>query len=123
MRFRFLWPSIAVASLACGSSTTSNTGAGGAGGMNDGKFHPPPNGVHTTEQTACSELTTALSAKGAQLQMGGCVGTAPICPQFVRVQSGLTCVEYDEGSVQGCISYYDMATSCADLGKIGRAHV
>jgi hypothetical protein len=98
---------------ACGSSSSAS-GAGGAGGAGDGKFHPPPSGAHTTEKAACDELVKAIDSDRMAIA-GGCVGTGAVCPQFLRIQSGFTCVEYDEGSVQGCIAYYAMATTCDDL--------
>jgi hypothetical protein len=92
--------------VACGSSSaTGSTGAGGG----DGKVHPAPNGTHATEQAACAELEAAQTKYTTSLS---CLATLRPCPDLLRVMSSATCLEYDEGSVKGCIAYYASQTTC-----------
>jgi hypothetical protein len=91
--------------IACGS------GGGGAGGGDDGKFHPATDGQPVTEPVACGALIDAIQAK---FQALSCVGTTRQCPEFLRAEFG-SCLEYDQGTVQGCVAYYAKQTSCADL--------
>jgi hypothetical protein len=79
---------------------------------NDGKFHPPTNGVAESESAACAAISTAIGNDRSNLQ---CVGTLPTCPDLVVGVSGQTCAQYDQGSIQGCVDYYSKGTTCADL--------
>lgn len=94
------------------SSSSSGTGAQGQGG-DDGKFHPPTNGTPVAEDAACRTLRDALESKLTSLQ--GCVMTLRTCPSLVQIVGGEPCLEYDQGTVQGCVTYYQEATSCDDL--------
>ena len=92
--------------LACGDGgeTTSGGGASGAGGMDDGRVRPEPNGVHITEAEACDALQTAYKEKAM-----ACAGqnvTVRTCPNFVKALYDPDCVEFDQGSVQGCVEHY-----------------
>lgn len=78
----------------------------------DGKYHPPPNGTHTTEALACNALVNGHSKRMLAL---GCTGTSRTCPGFLRSNFGASCLEYDQGSVDGCLAYYDMQKSCEEL--------
>ena len=79
----------------------------------DGKYRPPPSGVHTTEDGACKAL---LDTYSKQLLSLGCAGTTPICPNYLRTSfNGTQCMEYDQGSVSGCIEYFKMQSTCDDL--------
>ena len=95
---------------ACGSGGSTGAGAGGSSG--DGKVHPPGNGVATSEADACSALTDAASSLALSL---GCLSTTQTCPDFLRSEFVTSCLQYDQGSVQGCVTYYGMQTTCADL--------
>lgn len=80
---------------------------------NDGKIRPPPSGVRTTEAIACSALSDAHSKT---LLTVGCVGTSATCPGLLRTQqSGATCLEYDKGSLDGCITHIKAQTACPDI--------
>lgn len=80
----------------------------------DGKVHPSPSGVHTSEAAACTALIDAYAA--ARQTLGCTVGTMRTCPSFLQAQVGGTpCLEYDQGSVDGCIAYYGEQTSCDEL--------
>jgi hypothetical protein len=100
--------------LACGSGETAGTSSSGTPDAGDGKFHPMGNGTHITEANACTTLANAQSAAVGQL---GCAGTTRLCPDLLRAQFVTACLEYDEGSVQGCIKYYSEATTCDELNK------
>jgi len=102
----------ALSTAACGSSSGP---AGGAGGMDDGKVHPAGNGQHETQDAACAALSQAQDARNQAL---ACIATSRPCPTLVLVQVGGTeCLEYDQGSVQGCIDYYGQQGTCDALAK------
>jgi hypothetical protein len=108
-----LIPLLAALSLsACGSTpeTGTTTGTPEAG---DGKVHPAGNGTHESEAAACDALSKAQDAQNVAMM---CTATSRPCPALVQVQVGGTvCLEYDQGSVQGCLDYYAMATTCDAL--------
>ena len=45
------------------------------------------------------------------------VATVPTCPNFVRTQYDPDCVEFDQGSVQGCAAFYASAMTCDELAS------
>lgn len=98
-----------------GSSSGSGSGASGQGGQGDGKFHPPTNGTPIAEDAACQALRNALESKLMSFQSDGCVMTLRTCPSLVQIVGGEPCLQYDEGSVQGCATYYQESTSCDEL--------
>src|ERR1700733_7416353 len=104
---------LALLAPACGETGgTGAGGAGGAGGGGDGKYHPPGNGQHESEKDACAALATAQDARNTAL---GCTATSRPCPSLIQVMvGGTSCLEYDQGSVQGCIDDYNQQASCAD---------
>jgi hypothetical protein len=95
---------------ACGGNASTPTGTGGAGGS-DGKYHPPTNGVVMSESDACTAIQMAQSSDHLKLS---CTATGELCPDLLRDQFGM-CFEYDQGTVQGCVAYYAMATTCDAL--------
>lgn len=88
---------------ACGGESEST---------NDGRFHPDPSGVETEETPACESLRAGFVAKSLAL---GCTGTTRVCPDFIRIPSASKCARFDAGTVDGCVAYYEDATSCEDL--------
>jgi hypothetical protein len=103
---------LAMALSACGSD--GGSGGGGAGGE-DGKYHPAGNGQHQSQADACDALSEAQDAKSKAL---ACTTTSRPCPTLILVQVGGTeCLEYDQGSVQGCVDYYDKQATCDELAK------
>jgi hypothetical protein len=97
----------------CGGDGGSGGSAGAGGGTTtDGKYHPTPNGQHVSEKAACDQLT---NEQGKLLLGLGCVGTGQTCPAFLRSQFTTACMEYDQGSVDGCIAYYNQQNSCNAL--------
>lgn len=97
---------------ACGSSSGTG-GTGGTGGGGDGKYRPAGNGVHQAEADACDALSKAQDARS---QAMACTTTLRPCPTLVLVMVGGTaCLEYDQGSVQGCVDYYNEQMSCDAL--------
>jgi hypothetical protein len=100
-----------VSLFACGT----DEGPGDENDAGDGKFRPPPSGVQTTENVACKTL---LDAYSNQLLMLGCAGTSPTCPNYLRVEyGGVACMEYDKGSVDGCLAYFKMQSTCDELTR------
>jgi hypothetical protein len=100
-------------SLSCGSEDRKETvppdeeeDAG------DGKVRPAPNGQHVGEATACDALLGAQDSKIKSLQ---CSITTRTCPALLRVVFATKCLEYDDGSVQGCIAHYKKETTCDGL--------
>jgi hypothetical protein len=100
---------------ACSSETDSSeltaSGGPGAGGA-DNRFFAEPNGVHVTETDACSTLRAAVDGRAMAL---GCVKTIRSCPNFLRVLYQPECMEYDQGSVQGCVAFFNGINNCAEL--------
>jgi len=78
----------------------------------DGTFHPPASGERTTEAIACKML---IDTHGNQMLMQGCVGTSPTCPAYLRSEFGADCLQYDKGSVDGCLAYFKDKTTCDEL--------
>ncbi len=75
----------------------------------DGKIRPPPSGERVSEDVACTAFSDAHSKA---LLAKGCVGTGSTCPSLLRVQSKADCLEYDKGSLDGCIQHINMQTTC-----------
>ena len=99
--------------IGCGDSETSEFAlTSGTGGMVDNRHKPNPTGVRTTEADACSKLSAAIVDRQLTLK---CVGTVQQCPAMVRSTYGTACMEYDAGTVQGCVDYFKKATSCDTL--------
>lgn len=100
----------------CGSDTGSGSGTTGAGpDPNDGRIRPPGNGTPMSEDAACAALLDGQAQQTKSL--GGCVSTSPVCPGFLRSQTGAECLQYDEGAVKGCVAIYAAAKSCMDLAE------
>lgn len=76
------------------------------------RFKPQPNGMRISEDAACTTLFDAREAKNQALK---CIATSLTCPSLVRVDYPTACLEYDQGSVQGCVAHYNAATTCDDL--------
>jgi hypothetical protein len=102
---------VAAALAGCGD----DGGAGGEGGAGDGRYHPEPNGTRTSEDAACQSLKAGQEAQRDAL--GGCILTTRGCPDLLRAEFGAECLEYDVGSVDGCVAYYQDAEDCDGLAK------
>ncbi len=104
--------------IACGDDTAGTTGGstsggGGTGGVDDGKFHPPTNGVAIGEADACKKLDDAFKARLTAL---GCIATAPSCPGLIQAPTGAeSCSSFDEGTAIGCAEYVTAAADCDEL--------
>ena len=109
----FLIALLSFFSFGCSSSDSGESSSGGDGG--DGRYHPPASGVHISEEAACTALTEFATDKA--LGFSGCSITTPLCPGFLRAQFATACMEYDEGSVNGCLDYYGDAAACDTLKK------
>jgi hypothetical protein len=108
--FPLLFPLVAALPGCSGEDSSGTTG--GPMEASDGKFHPPGNGMAMSESDACNTLTSAQSSRRQAL---GCAGTTRTCPEFLRAQFTTECLQYDQGSVQGCVAYYEEKKSCVDL--------
>jgi hypothetical protein len=99
----------------CGADTVpSGTGTtGDPPVVNDGNLHPAGNGTPISEDAACAALLDGQAQHVKSL--GGCVSTSPVCPGFLRAQSGAECLQYDEGAMKGCLDIYSATKSCAEL--------
>lgn len=101
-------PLFVLASPGCGSETGSGT-TSSPPDADDGKVHPAGNGKPMSEEAACKALTDAQAQRSTALK---CSSTGRVCPDFLRAQSAVECLQYDEGAVQGCIQLYTKAATC-----------
>jgi hypothetical protein len=99
-------------SSGCGSDGSTAGSSSGMPEAGDGKLHPPGNGTHESEAAACVALRDAHSAQAQHLL---CASTSRGCPDLLIYQFTTACMEYDQGSVQGCVTYYNQTKTCADL--------
>lgn len=67
------------------------------------------------EEAACEALRSALSSKLQSFQASGCVMTVRTCPSLVQFVGGEPCLQYDQGTVQGCVTYFQESASCEEL--------
>ncbi|MBI4703068.1 MAG: hypothetical protein HY744_18280 [Deltaproteobacteria bacterium] len=82
--------------------------------VQDTRYHAPPNGERVSENAACEKAKQAYKEKLEECQ-GGTTTTRP-CPEFLRAQQGGTaCLQYDQGSAQGCAEFFAQEVTCADL--------
>jgi hypothetical protein len=91
-----------------------------AGPSTDTIIMPPPNGTLITEAEACDAIAEAQEASKLGLE---CVFTTRACPTLLRAMTGARCVEYDLGSVLGCVELYKGASDCKELAKVFSACV
>ncbi len=96
---------------ACAGDDGSTLNGGSSSG-DDGRVHPVPSGEHTSETAACAALQDAFRDKAMLL---GCTNTVRTCPGFVRVDYSPDCVEYDQGTVESCVDYFQGIYDCAEL--------
>lgn len=108
LRFILAAPLFVLASPGCGSETGSGS-TGSLPDADDGKIHPPGNGKPMSEDAACKALTDAQAQRSTALK---CSSTGRVCPDFLRAQSAVECLQYDEGAVQGCIQLYNDGATC-----------
>ena len=78
----------------------------------DPKIYPEPNGQHVGEEAACDAL---LAGQESRILALGCSITTRTCPSLLRVMFVTACLEYDDGSVQGCIAHYKAQSTCEAL--------
>jgi hypothetical protein len=98
------------------SGATSSSSSSGAGQPDAGgdPSHPPGDGKHISEADACNLLSDARVKRRLALNCGGASLT---CPDLLRPMFMTPCLEYDRGSVQGCIYQYFAAATCEALLK------
>ena len=104
---------LGIVHLGCGGaeSTGSSSGQADAG---DDRFRPAGDGTRISEADACALL---VGAQGMRRLALSCAGTSRVCPDALRTDFGAECLEYDQGSVKGCIAYYGEAKTCEDLSQ------
>lgn len=105
------------ASGATSTTSTASASAASGGGQPDAggdPSHPPGDGKHISEADACSLLSSARAMRRIALS---CTGASLTCPDLLRPMFMTPCLEYDRGSVQGCISQYFAAETCDALFK------
>jgi hypothetical protein len=91
--------------------STSATGGGG-----DGKFHPPTNSKKISEAAACEAVAKIIDKVAADLQ---CLPyTAQTCPSMLRSLYMPHCMQYDEGTVKGCVDFYNKFTKPDDCSRL-----
>ncbi|HSN97930.1 MAG TPA: hypothetical protein VLS89_06515 [Candidatus Nanopelagicales bacterium] len=99
---------------ACGGDDDGASSGDPPADAGDGKLRPPGNGVRTTEAAACDALYDGYES--ARQSLGCTVSTSRTCPSLLRAQVGGTaCLEYDQGSVSGCVAHYGDQTDCSAL--------
>ena len=74
---------------------------------------PDASGQAIAEAAACSALVDALG--NARTRLGCTAGTPPACPGYVRPPGGRQCAQYDQGTVDACVSLINGYSSCAEL--------
>jgi hypothetical protein len=75
-------------------------------------YKPEPNGTKTSEADACDKVQAAYKSKALTLN---CAATVRTCPQFLRVHYDPDCMQYDAGSVEGCVAFFKQILKCTDL--------
>lgn len=78
-----------------------------------GAYQPAPSGVLIDEAEACQAITAAEDAARGSLGCGT-VQRAP-CPEYIRPAGGSSCYQYDQGTVDACVSYYGSLSACVDF--------
>ena len=96
---------------ACSSNPDSTPNSAGT---DNPPLIPQKNGVRMSESDACDALQGAYQQAVPSLQ---CTATAASCPDFIRakVEGAVPCLQYDQGTIQGCAEYYATYASCSDL--------
>jgi hypothetical protein len=95
------------------SDTTGGAGASGGAGGSGSSYTPTGNGKRIGEADACALLIKGVESNISRLQCPP--ATMKACPEFIRSSTAPACSEYDEGAIQGCVSYYGSYSSCADF--------
>jgi hypothetical protein len=90
-----------------GFATTAGPSSG-TGGV-DTRYHPPTNGVRISETEACDQLKGIIDQKVDDLD---CVMTKPTCPNLLRAYYQPACMQYDQGTVAGCVQYFSEKFQC-----------
>jgi hypothetical protein len=106
----FSLAALALTLCACaGSSGNDSPNTNDAG---DGKYHPAGNGKPVAATDACNELSQSVSAQGSKA-CSGQVFTVGQCPGGDAAKAH--CAQFDQGTVQGCVTYFNSAMTCDDL--------
>jgi hypothetical protein len=76
---------------------------------------PDASGAAMAEAAACAALTDALG--NARTRLSCADFNLPACPGSVRPPDGRRCAQYDQGSVDACVSIIDRYGSCDELAS------
>lgn len=77
-----------------------------------GAVQPDGGGRLVAEATACGQLKTAESSARQAL---GCEAVTRACPQSIRPAGGASCFQYDQLSIDACVTRYASFESCDDF--------
>ena len=95
------------------NESDNSTGVGG--NADDGKYRPEPDGTRVSETEACDRLRGALEQRAKDLDYKCSATTLAICPNLLRRIFGASCMEYDGGTVDACVTFYGEMLECSDL--------
>jgi hypothetical protein len=79
-----------------------------------GLVTPDANGTPISESAACSAVLDGLTAARARLSCASDGGPLA-CPAYIRPPGGTRCLQYDKGTVDGCVAIIASYKSCAEL--------
>ena len=104
------------------SADGADTG-GSAGGTADSgnqaiPYTPKGNGKPISEADACKMLADAIESASEDVgKTEPCMVPIAPCPDLIRysVPNGEQCLQYDEGSILGCVEFYHSFTTCEDF--------
>lgn len=78
-----------------------------------GLVAPDASGAPMAEAAACAALSDALTS--ARTRLNCTSPSPPPCPGYVRPPDGRRCAQYDQGTVDACVSIIGGHTTCAEL--------
>jgi hypothetical protein len=108
---------LCAAAVAGGCTTTTDDGAAGSGGQ-AAPYTPEGNKKPISEGEACKMLSDAIEdAAGEVGKTEPCTVPVPQCPDYIRgsVPGKEACLQYDEGTILGCVEFYHSFTKCEEF--------
>lgn len=100
-----------------GCTTTSDDGSAGSGSQT-APYTPKGNNKPISEAEACAKLAEAIQdASGDVGKTEPCTVAIPQCPDYIRasVPGKEACLQYDEGTILGCVEFYHSFTKCEEF--------
>jgi hypothetical protein len=80
-----------------------------------GLVAPDASGQPMAEAAACAALSDALA--NARTRLNCTAAETPACPAYVRPPGGRQCAQYDQGTVNACVSVIDAYGTCEELAS------